>query len=620
MDIGNRGFPEMGLLSMMDLPVYLIDGGTGRFLQVNEAARLQGLAEGDRFHCGLLNHDSCILNIRNGKGHTDCPLLEAHAGGKPVYREAWFSAHDGEPHPFEVVTVDVSDRYPGTATGIFLEYRLDAGRRYDAEKRLADERVLRDQAVTAKSEFLANISHEIRTPLNTILGFAHQLVPLTEEERGKEYLDLILHSGKGLLLLMDDMIDLSRLEAGKLRLSCSVVTIPEIFMALETIYHPQAVEKGIELTFTGTGTDIQGLEIDEVRIRQILGNLIGNAVKFTPPGGMVRVLAESRSELPLQSLSNTVQLSFWIQDSGIGIPEEYHEIIFDPFLQHDGRKGRRYDGTGMGLAISKRLVRMMGGDITVESKPGKGALFSVIIPRVREAPDLASGRTPGRQERKRVLVVDDYPSNRSILSEYLKRFTFDVFEAENGKEALALILEKRPDIVFMDISMPVMDGIRALEELRLRPHGKLLPVVAVTSSLRDSRLASLKDLGFQAVLTKPVSVDEVVLIVERLLFKAGEQSSGKDFFTRSDREIREEFSSLFLDDYKSLLQSNRVDEAGEFAGKLIDFALRCGCEPIAGYGQELQRCVETFDIEKMVSLLEQFPDLTGETKDDSDEE
>jgi CheY-like chemotaxis protein len=217
-------------------------------------------------------------------------------------------------------------------------------------------------------------------------------------------------------------------------------------------------------------------------------------------------------------------------------------------------------------------------------------------------------------------VVDDYPSNRSILSEYLKRFTFDVFEAENGKEALALILEKRPDIVFMDISMPVMDGIRALEELRLRPHGKLLPVVAVTSSLRDSRLASLKDLGFQAVLTKPVSVDEVVLIVERLLFKAGEQSSGKDFFTRSDREIREEFSSLFLDDYKSLLQSNRVDEAGEFAGKLIDFALRCGCEPIAGYGQELQRCVETFDIEKMVSLLEQFPDLTGETKDDSDEE
>ncbi len=603
----------MNLLSLMDLPVYLIDGETGNLLQVNETARLYGLSEGSKYHCGLPNHDSCILNIRTGKGHPDCPLGEALAKKKPVYREAWFTGPDGEQHPFDVVTVDASDRFPGAEGHVFLEYRLDAERRYDAEKRLADERIRRDQAVTAKNEFLANISHEIRTPLNTLLGFAQQLVPLTGEERGKEYIDLILHSGKGLLLLIDDLIDLSRLDAGKLRLSYSVVTIAEIFSALETIYHPQAVEKGIELVFSSTGAAVSGLEVDEVRIRQILGNLIGNAVKFTPRGGMVRVLAESRPELSLQSLSDTVRLCFRVQDSGIGIAEECHEMIFDPFLQHEGRTDRRYDGTGMGLAISKRLVRMMGGDITVESKPGEGALFSVIIPRVREAV------RQKREERKRALVVDDYPSNRSILSEYLNRFAFDIFEAENGKEALDLVLEKRPDIVFMDISMPEMDGIRALEEIRHRPHGKSLPVVAVTSSVRDSRLSSLMDLGFQAVLTKPVSVDEVVLIVERLLFRSGGSPSGKEFFAGADREIREEFRSLFLDDYESLLQSNRVDEAGKFAEKLIDFAGRRGSDAIAGYGKELQRCVETFDIEKMVSLLDQFHSLTGETKDDPDE-
>ncbi len=610
----------MHLLSMMDLPVYLIDGGTGKLLQVNEAARLQGLAEGDQYHCGFLNHDSCILNIRTGKGNSDCPLGEALAKGKPVYRDAWFHGHDGEQHPFEVVTVDVSGTYPETDGRLFLEYRLDAERRYEVEKRLADERVRRDRAVTAKNEFLANISHEIRTPLNTLLGFAHQLVPLTGEERGKEYLDLILHSGKGLLLLVDDLIDLSRLDAGKLHLSYSIVTIPEIFKALETIYHPQAVEKGIEITFSSTGAHVSGLEIDEVRIRQILGNLIGNAIKFTPRGGAVRVFAESRPELTLQSMIDTVQLCFRVQDSGIGIPEEYHEMIFDPFLQHDGKTDRRYNGTGMGLAISKRLVRMMGGDIAVESRPGEGAVFSVTIPRVREALNLKPGKTSDRKDRKRVLVVDDYPSNRSILSEYLKRFTFDIMEAENGKEALALILEKRPDIVFMDISMPVMDGIRALEELRLRPYGKTLPVVAVTSSVRDSQLSSLTDLGFQAVLTKPVSVDDVVRIMERLLFKSGGQSSEKGFFASSDREISEEFRSLVFDDYESLLQSNRVDEAEKFAEKLIDFAGRCGSDSIAGYGMKLLHCVETFDIEKMVSLLDQFPGLMGETKDDTDEE
>lgn len=616
--IGSGSFPaEDGILSRLDFPLYLIDPRSRVILWCNEAAVDAGLVAGSRFECGLRNHETGLSRCCTGPMHDDCPIGTVLRSGTVLRREAWFPGPDGEFHPFEVVTLPAGA--DGPDADMLIEYRLDAERRYRAEERLADERVRRDRAVAAKDEFLANISHEIRTPLNAILGFAQQLLPLTGDKRGREYLDHILHSGKGLLSLINDLIDLSRLEAGMLRLSYSAVSLPDLFDELESLYRPQAAGKGIELIFEPGGAELAALEIDELRIRQILGNLIGNAIKFTPSGGMVRVLAQTSGESTLSALEESVRLCLTVQDTGIGIPEEFHDDIFNPFLQHDGKVDRVYEGTGMGLAISRRLVTIMGGTIEVESRPGEGALFTVTIPRVRKADRHVQEGPAEPRRRKLVLVVDDYPSNRSILAEYLKRFSFDILEAENGKEALELVRRTPPDLVFMDISMPVMDGFQALSEIRREPYGATIPVVAVTSSLRDSQMETLKESGFQEALTKPVSVDTLVTVVERLLFGQAAGSRENDFFGAANAVPREEFRSLFLEEYGEVLKRNRLDETRAFAEKLLAFAASYGFRNVTAYGEELLGSVDAFDIERMVSLLEQFPALAGGAEDTADE-
>jgi PAS domain S-box-containing protein len=368
-----------------------------------------------------------------------------------------------------------------------------------------------EAANRAKSEFLANMSHEIRTPMNAILGFTELLKRGfgKSERESSHYLDTIHQSGKHLLGLINDILDLSKVEAGQLQVEKIACAPHQVVQAALQELGLRAQEKGIRLSLRLLTTVPERVQSDPARLRQVVLNLLSNAVKFTEKGGVEVVLACSGSTYSVE-----------VNDSGIGIDPARVEAMFDPFTQAEASTARRYGGTGLGLAISRRLARALGGDLTASSQPGvgtsmlftfgTGALEGV---RMLDATQLAAeGREAPRQQRTRwripsarVLVVDDGPENRELLSLVLAEQGLWADEAENGQVALDKLAAGRYDLVLMDMQMPVLDGYAATRELRRR--GITLPVVALTAHAMKGYEEEVLQAGCTAYLTKPVDID-----------------------------------------------------------------------------------------------------------------
>ncbi|MCP4624143.1 MAG: hypothetical protein GY850_11490, partial [bacterium] len=289
----------------------------------------------------------------------------------------------------------------------------------DRAKQLAVEA---DAASHAKSEFLANMSHEIRTPLNAVLGFSDLLKKLVSDNRQKSYLDSIASSGKNLLTLINDILDLSKIEAGNLELQYEAVDIKAVIKEMQNTFAPRIDEKGLVLSVKWPAEIPELLLLDEVRLRQILFNVIGNAVKFTDSGSIVLSIFAVALDLP----EPAVDLRIAVEDTGIGIAPESIDLIFDAFKQQDGQSARIYGGTGLGLTISKRLVEMLGGTLSVESRPGGGSCFCVALPEVacvQGVPvfselDDSLDVDAIHFDSALMLVVDDIEINRRLVKEY----------------------------------------------------------------------------------------------------------------------------------------------------------------------------------------------------------
>ena len=365
-------------------------------------------------------------------------------------------------------------------------------------------RVAAEQANAAKSNFLAVITHEIRTPMNAVVSSLNFLrrTPLDDEQ--KAHIKMLESASDVLLGLLNDVLDLSRIEAGKMSFERQPVDVAEMLGGLEALFRAQVNEKGLTLRVSIAPEAPERIVSDPLRLRQILFNLVSNAVKFTDHG-----------LISLRVRPGEETLSFEVEDQGIGIAEEDLERIFTSFEQAEAATTRRYGGTGLGLAISRRLARLMGGDLSVRSKPGEGSCFYLTLPCERaEAaalPVSAPALAIETEAPLHVLIVDDHEVNRRIVSLFIQPFGWAWTMADNGADAVRLCREQVFDVILMDMQMPGMDGITATRHIRASDGpNRVTPVVALTANALDTHRQAWAGVGVHTMLTKPIDPEHLV--------------------------------------------------------------------------------------------------------------
>lgn len=384
---------------------------------------------------------------------------------------------------------------------------------------LAKAKEKAEMASQAKSEFLANVSHEIRTPLNAVNGFTELLSSMIVAPKQKSYLSAIKAASNNLLVLINDILDLSKIEVGQLQIAHAPVDIREIAVELQEIFQLPLQDKGLELEVHVDETVPAYFFGDENRLRQILLNLVGNALKFTDTG-FIKLSVHTCNK---QRGKETLQIV--VEDSGIGIAQENITVIFQPFKQIDGKSTRRRQGTGLGLSICKHLVEAMHGELHVSSSPNVGSIFRVTLPGVRSCPASTCAQEAPAQttlldssfKGKKVLAVDDDAINRMLLKEILTNHSVEVMLAENGKEALELLVCENFDLVILDIQMPVMDGFETVKRIRANSSTQHIPVIGLTASMWSE--VEKNDLlhKFSGCLSKPIGKEDLMnAIVEHL--------------------------------------------------------------------------------------------------------
>jgi signal transduction histidine kinase/CheY-like chemotaxis protein len=389
-----------------------------------------------------------------------------------------------------------------TAIGVGVVAARDVSRR-SAE--LVRGREEAEAANAAKSAFLAMMSHELRTPLNGVLGMAHALETTSLDARQRGYLEVIGASGRSLLLILNDILDLSKIEAGKLEVEVVPFALTALLDSVAALWRAPAAEKGLELVLE-IGPDVPAWASgDATRLRQVLTNLLSNAVKFTETG-----------RVTLQAGYASGTLSFAVRDTGPGVAAEVQARLFEDFVQGDASTTRQFGGTGLGLSISRKLCRLMKGDLTVESPPGGGAAFTGAVqlghaePQADQAP-VADVELPPL----RVLAVDDNASNRAVVQALLEAIGVSVMLAGDGAEALEMLTRHTVDLVLMDVNMPVMSGTEALRAIRRDPAADIaaLPVIALTAeAMAGDRERFLAD-GFDDHLAKPIQPDALLRVL-----------------------------------------------------------------------------------------------------------
>jgi PAS domain S-box-containing protein len=412
----------------------------------------------------------------------------------------------------------------GKASGVLISFDdITELEQKEVELRLSKEEA--EQANRFKSEFLANMSHEIRTPMNAILGFAEVLKRGYDRDSRDSirYLNTISSSGSHLLNVINDILDLSKVEAGRIEIETIATPVHSVVHEVVQIMQVKADEKGIRLEYKPTAPLPEYIETDAGKLKQIITNLVGNAIKFTDKGS---VTIDTRLK---QGSENSLMLIDVI-DQGIGMTAEQAATVFTPFKQADSSITRRFGGTGLGLTISKQFAQALGGDISVESEPGAGSTFSASVSagsvegvRLLSIDEILSTQWHVEESQVKrwkfppssVLVVDDGEENRELLNVILGDTGIEVVTAENGQQALDNISSKEFDVVLMDVQMPVMDGYTAAG--RIRGMNKSLPVVAMTADAMTGAEQKCLDAGYSHYMTKPVDIDALIERLAELL-------------------------------------------------------------------------------------------------------
>jgi PAS domain S-box-containing protein len=459
----------------------------------------------------VIHNDYETLDGRKGlpEGHT---RIKRHMS-VPVFHDGrivLISGVGNKKQPYDETDIKILELYMDGVWKIIFRMRT--------ELQLKEAKDMAESANRAKSRFLATMSHEIRTPMNAVMGFTGLAMDAAESEQQKEYLQTVYSSAKHLLGLIDEILDLSKIEAGKVELENQPFALRDSLEQSIKSLALKAQEKKVALEYRVQDDVPDHLSGDLSRLRQVVHNLVANAVKFTDQGGISVTVRLRRRE------DEWACIEFEVADTGIGIESDKLESIFMPFSQADASTTRKYGGTGLGLAICRRLVKLMGGDIRVESRPGKGSRFvfsvrfdTMLPPAAKKsAPAVVTPPTDASAISLRILLAEDNPVNRKLASTVLKKNGHTVVVAENGREALERLEESGFDLILMDIEMPEMDGIQTTREIRRRENdGNVhIPIIALTAHAMKSDLERFLEQGMDGYITKPIDTPRFNRLIE----------------------------------------------------------------------------------------------------------
>ncbi|NPA73998.1 MAG: transporter substrate-binding domain-containing protein [Epsilonproteobacteria bacterium] len=486
-----------------------------------------------------------------------------------------------------------------------------------------------ESANKAKSEFLSNMSHEIRTPMNAIIGFTELLDDQIKEPRLKSYVKTIKNAGNTLLILINDILDLSKIEAGKLNIVKKPTNIHRLAEELGSIFMINVKKKGLKLIIEVDPSIPHSLLLDEVRLRQVLFNLIGNALKFTERGYIkLRFKAKNVDEH-----TSKLDLIIDVIDTGIGIPKDQINKIFGQFEQVDGQDNKKYGGTGLGLAISIKLTKLMGGTLSVESEVGKGTTFSIDLKDVKISSTAEEKSTEDVKieqnknddtiifEPAKVLVVDDIKNNLDLIVNNFEDTDIKVFTATNGKQAIEVFEKEQPDLILMDIRMPIMDGYEAAEIIKQK---STVPIIALTASVMLEDYKQKKKENFDGFLHKPVFKKDLYMELKRFLphkivkKQANQEDECKIKLTQDELQKILKYKKEFLEQIIPLKngaqKTNSIKDIKNFINSLKGFADQHDIHSLQLFSNKFFEAIDSFDIATIKELLIRFDDIIDKIK------
>jgi signal transduction histidine kinase/DNA-binding NarL/FixJ family response regulator len=471
-----------------------------------------------------------------------------------------------------------------------------------------------EQANRAKSQFLANMSHEIRTPMNAILGFAELMHGEVKEPLHREYIEAINNSGKSLLKLINDVLDLSKVEAGKLALEYGPVSVRILLRELHNLFSPKIRAKGLHFSLDIRPDLPNLLRLDENRLRQVLTNLLDNALKFTARGH-IRIFVRHTC---LDPDCTRIRLALCVEDTGIGIAAADKQLIFKDFEQANSHSQAKYGGTGLGLAITQRLLEMMDGRVEIGDTPGGGTTFIVMLADVSvldikheaQASDSCTDSKGLEFSPATLLIADDIGLNRDLIKAYLAPYALTLLEAENGQQVLEIAAQAQPQLILLDMKMPLIDGYSAALQLKNQPHTAAIPILAVTASAMTEDRAQILQIC-DAFLAKPLRRNALIQSLRAFLpHRCNPQADDTSHLNGKDAaRLRHILESNYVPRWQNLSAASAIDEIENFGTVVQQLGQDYAYPPLLEWGAQLRHYAMLFDMENTFARLRTFPEI-----------